>query len=69
MPTITGDLRLITNQPAAVTALQIHAPEARASAGTVILPAPAIVPVTGGENNPPIVGGGGAGVPPPTAAR
>nr|DAV59253.1 MAG TPA: transferase [Caudoviricetes sp.] len=28
MPTITGDLRLITNQPAAVTALQIHAPAA-----------------------------------------
>lgn len=49
MPTITGDLRLITNQPAAVTALQIHAPEARTSAGTVILPAPAIVPVTGGK--------------------
>ena len=49
MPTITGDLRLITNQPAAVTALQIHAPEARASAGAVILPAPAIVPVTGGK--------------------
>ena len=49
MPTITGDLRLITNQPAAVTALQIHAPEARTSAGIVILPAPAIVPVTGGE--------------------
>lgn len=49
MPTITGDLRLITNQPAAVTALQIHAPEARTSAGIVILPAPAIVPVTGGK--------------------
>lgn len=49
MPTITGDLRLITNQPAAVTALQIHAPEARTSAGTVILPAPAVVPVTGGK--------------------
>nr|DAN15591.1 MAG TPA: tail repeat-like protein [Caudoviricetes sp.] len=49
MPTITGDLRLITNQPAAVTALQIHAPEARTSVGTVILPAPAIVPVTGGK--------------------
>ena len=49
MPTITGDLRLITNQPAAVTALQIHAPEARTSAGVVILPAPAIVPVTGGK--------------------
>lgn len=49
MPTITGDLRLITNQPAAVTALQIHAPEARANAGIVILPAPAIVPVAGGK--------------------
>lgn len=49
MPTITGDLRLITNQPAAVTALQIHAPEARTSAGTVILPAPAIIPVNGGK--------------------
>lgn len=49
MPTITGDLRLITNQPAVVTALQIHAPEARTSAGTVILPAPAVVPVTGGK--------------------
>lgn len=49
MPTITGDLRLITNQPAAVTALQIHAPEARTSAGIVILPAPAVVPVTGGK--------------------
>nr|DAV85328.1 MAG TPA: tail repeat-like protein [Caudoviricetes sp.] len=49
MPTITGDLRLITNQPAAVTALQIHAPEARTSAGTVILPAPAVVPVVNGK--------------------
>ena len=49
MPTITGDLRLITNQPAAVTALQIHAPEARASAGIVILPAPAVVPVVNGK--------------------
>lgn len=49
MPTITGDLRLITNQPAAVTALQIHAPEARTSAGIVILPAPAIVPVVNGK--------------------
>jgi len=53
MPTITGDLRLITNQPAAVTALQIHAPEARTSAGTVILPAPAIVPVTRRRYTPP----------------
>ena len=49
MPTITGDLRLITNQPAAVTALQIHAPEARTSAGIVILPAPAVVPVVNGK--------------------
>ena len=49
MPTITGDLRLITNQPAAVTALQIHAPEARTSVGTVILPAPAVVPVVNGK--------------------
>ena len=49
MPTITGDLRLITTQPAAVTALQIHAPEARTSADIVILPAPAIVPVAGGK--------------------
>lgn len=45
MPTITGDLRLVTQIPAGATHLHIHAPQTRVTGSTVILTNPDIIQV------------------------
>lgn len=45
MPTITGDLRLVTQIPAGATHLHIHAPQTRVTGSTVILTDPDIIQV------------------------
>lgn len=45
MPTITGDLKLVTQIPAGATHLHIHAPQTRVTGSTVILTDPDIIQV------------------------
>lgn len=45
MPTITGDLQLVTQIPAGATHLHIHAPQTRVTGSTVILTNPDIIQV------------------------
>lgn len=45
MPTITGDLKLVTQIPAGATHLHIHAPQTRVTGSTVILTNPDIIQV------------------------
>ena len=45
MPTITGDLQLVTQIPAGATHLHIHAPQTRVTGSTVILTDPDIIQV------------------------